>query len=547
MSLQTFSYEKTEKQREIIKSNMIDNPAFRVWYCEHDFYVFCVYYFSDTFNFNIQEFHKYWYKLASSNNNLLIVAFRSSGKTAIFWLFYIIYCICYKREEFILFLAFTQKDATLKITNIINALKTNKKLIQDFGYIYQDDSSLKRGKDKAIETKTQSKFITTNGILVQAISLDVWVRGLQFYNNEWEIIRPSFVLADDVDILKSVKNVDVIDKNEQFILSELFGWLEGRFIFLWNIVAEDGVVPRLINKYKESKKVITNKVALVEDWEITWKDKFVKTEEEAQQLNQARISNWQSGIVKSIEELKKDGVQAYNSNYLNIPYIVLWDPVFITENVERIQTKKPIKTIQFKVWSYNEDSKPRIVDLLIYKEITEQLCIWVDVWGGNWWDYTDITWVTRHNELVFRLRSNLIKTEQTSAIIKHLYYNYNIRPYKNALWIERNSLWIAVVNGLMDDTDIYRKIYLKRPKWKVNEKPSKDRGWHTNAETKEIMIWDLRALVDNNKLEIDETQKREIKTYIIDEDGSYNAQSGCYDDSVISRAISYQMTKSFKY
>ena len=36
-----------------------------------------------------------------------------------------------------------------------------------------------------------------------------------------------------------------------------------------------------------------------------------------------------------------------------------------------------------------------------------------------------------------------------------------------------------------------------------------------------------------------------MMTYVIEEDGKTNAQSGCFDDRVIAYSIAFQMTKSF--
>lgn len=288
--MQKFYYEYEPQIQDDLKIQVYTwSKDFRKAYFSQDFYFFCIYYFSESMFFETQDFHLFWYKLAASNFDILNTAFRGSWKTAIFGLFFIIYCICYELEEFILFLAFRWPDSVLKVTNIINVLKTNSRLINDFGFLYEDDNSRKRGKDKGIQPKTQSRFVTTNWILIQAVSLESWVRWLNFY--EWgKVKRPTLVVADDIDILKSVKNVEVIDKNHEFVVNELFGWLEGRFIFLWNIIWEDWVVPRLIKSYSDSPAVrytdqpLVNK-AIIEDgkvlsWEIAMPDKFYWTDDE---------------------------------------------------------------------------------------------------------------------------------------------------------------------------------------------------------------------------------------------------------------------------
>ena len=51
---------------------------------------------------------------------------------------------------------------------------------------------------------------------------------------------------------ESVRNPEVIDKNERKMLGETMGSLDptrGSFVFLGNVIAEDGLLPRMINLF----------------------------------------------------------------------------------------------------------------------------------------------------------------------------------------------------------------------------------------------------------------------------------------------------------
>lgn len=134
---------------------------------------------------------------------------------------FIVWCIVYKKEQFIIFLAFNKSDSSGKVRNIITALKTNKKITNDFGFIYEDQDSRKRDMSKMPESKSISKFITTNSIRVEAFSMDQGARGFVFYDDDGNFIRPSLVVADDVAVLKNSKNKETVDKDFKFLTEEL--------------------------------------------------------------------------------------------------------------------------------------------------------------------------------------------------------------------------------------------------------------------------------------------------------------------------------------
>lgn len=65
--------------------------------------------------------------------------------------------------------------------------------------------------------------------------------------------RPTLLVLDDIDVNKSVSNVDIINSNERKIMGETIGAmdpLKRKIIFLGNTINEDGIVPRFRNRYK---------------------------------------------------------------------------------------------------------------------------------------------------------------------------------------------------------------------------------------------------------------------------------------------------------
>ena len=58
---------------------------------------------------------------------------------------------------------------------------------------------------------------------------------------------------DDIDVNKSIANVEIINQNERKIMGETIASLDPtrrKIIFLGNTINEDGIVPRLRERYK---------------------------------------------------------------------------------------------------------------------------------------------------------------------------------------------------------------------------------------------------------------------------------------------------------
>ena len=61
------------------------------------------------------------------------------------------------------------------------------------------------------------------------------------------------LILDDIDVTKSVSNVDIINSNQKKILGETIPALDPlkrKVIFLGNVIAQDGIVPRFWDNYR---------------------------------------------------------------------------------------------------------------------------------------------------------------------------------------------------------------------------------------------------------------------------------------------------------
>ena len=88
--------------------------------------------------------------------------------------------------------------------------------------------------------------------MIKAMSLGSSVRGLVHRDKDGVNRRPDAVVFDDIDTDASVNNVSIIDANYRFLKGEVFGALatDCQKIILVNVIAEDGLMPRFEQDYK---------------------------------------------------------------------------------------------------------------------------------------------------------------------------------------------------------------------------------------------------------------------------------------------------------
>jgi predicted phage terminase large subunit-like protein len=228
--------------------------------------------------------------------NLLIIGFRESAKT--FWAnVRFIHSIAYKHNSFALWYCYDKTKASDRLYQVVLQLQTNKKLIEDFGQLFPPMGK----KDDEVQKKSVSEFITTNGVKCKAMSIGESPRW-QLYMSKDGTYRPDLVVLDDIDVDKSVKNIEIIDSNYHWISGELLWGLSdhAKIIFLGNIIRNDGIVLRFEKDYKDSVYWTIRRKALIENGEITWPERYSEADVEAKKEKLRSIS--------------------FNQNMLLIPY-----------------------------------------------------------------------------------------------------------------------------------------------------------------------------------------------------------------------------------
>lgn len=115
------------------------------------------------------------------------------------------------------------------------------------------------------------------------------------------------------------------------------------------------------------------------------------------------------------------------------------------------------------------------------------------------------------------------------------------RYYNDAyLGVESNNHGLATLKAIQRKE--YWNIYYQKTYDKITDKLSQKMGWQTNQRTKPLMIDKLAEFVREKYIGIKwKTLIDEMRTYIIEDNGSTNAQLGCHDDTVMATAIMLQV------
>ena len=281
-------------------SHLLSKKETRLALCERDLIAFWVYYFLPSVRSPLAWFHYVMCDDMMSPENCLFDMFRESWKT--FWAkVKFIHNIVYKKKRFMMYYCADKRKASSHMFDISVMLTTNKKIKEDFGMILSKKKVTYEEEDEMPTKKTVSEFITRNYVRCKAMSIGESPRGEQYMTQDGTF-RPDFAIIDDADILKNVRNKEIITKNEEWFNDELMGGLsdDSQIIFLGNTILKDWLVPRVRIAHQNDPDWRIRRIPLVTpSGKITWPERY----------------NWDD-----IEKKKRKlGPTAFNRSMLLIP------------------------------------------------------------------------------------------------------------------------------------------------------------------------------------------------------------------------------------
>lgn len=122
----------------------------------------------------------------------------------------------------------------------------------------------------------------------------------------------------------------------------------------------------------------------------------------------------------------------------------------------------------------------------------------------------------------------------------------NLGYYYNTalLAVEKNNHGFTTLNKLKNIN--YPNLFMMERYDELTDKTTKELGFHTNRKTKPLIIDHMASMIRENLLTTYDKQLiSECITYIRGDDGTTNAQEGCYDDLVMATAIALFVLSNF--
>ena len=138
-------------------------------------------------------FHKELYAMLSEmtlqrGERLAIAAPRGNAKSAIVSTIYALWCICYKKDDYIVLISDTRDQAENHLSHVKSELEENERLMESFPEICE------MGQKPMPPRWTRSEIITRNGIKITALGSGQKIRGRRSRE-----IRPSLIILDDIE------------------------------------------------------------------------------------------------------------------------------------------------------------------------------------------------------------------------------------------------------------------------------------------------------------------------------------------------------------
>lgn len=317
-------YIKQITKQEIQELNSMTREE-RIWMCNPDspqgFLRFYTYYFYDTIGYAHGQTHldvmeAMWLVIQSTPNlkekyktklpltaqerqidEILWIGFRELAKTSQMKAF-LTYTLCYDLRRYPNVDAYDGANSERILFDIVFALQTNPRLKADFGELYTTQRTKDEADQKRITDFVTNKIEATETepeggrIRVEAHTTGTPVRGRQ-HNYK----RPDMLWLEDFETEDTITSEAITDKVARHIASFKGGLADtGNWIFYTaNYLTEFGNVQSLIDKAEVSSRMLAFIVPIYEgEWlkgEITWKEKYVWTNEEALGTNKVSIQS----------------------------------------------------------------------------------------------------------------------------------------------------------------------------------------------------------------------------------------------------------------
>lgn len=488
----------------------IDQYIYSKWYYDVDFFIdFFLWHYKRDKKTNrpikSSEFHKELIQSMKSDDDTLVIIPRDHAKSTTSF-FCMMHDICYKIEPSILLVM--AKGLWLEtIWKIRDEFETNYMIKKIFGRLVPE-----RTREEANKKWTQNQLQFMNGVTIESVTM--------WWSIRWK--RPTKIVVDDPQENSDVQNPQITDKFNDWFFSSVYNTLDptGKCIVIGTVVWSLCIVNYILQEWRWFKAIKYEAVTDPEYDTIEWHKHLVWWQPLREEKRTIDALN---------DRLQKIWEKIFMQEYMNVPYIQNWSPVYNIDSVAAIITKNGQKD-KFVPWLK-----------LFWKP---QSCFYgVDTATGvEWWDYSTIIVRNSKMELLAQYRDRT-PPHKLCDVIDHLWKLW----YKWTIWIERNNSGISTLNKA-EEYSRYTKLYAEKTVDKITNKKTKKYWWNTNAKTKPLMIdHHVECFAKWLNTEYSEELKHEMNFYYYDEKGSTNAIAPHHDDLIIADAICLQIMKQGQF
>lgn len=261
----------------------------RKFVCKENFALFMAYYFPHYIQSQFADYHydmvDDWHDLIDGKiTELAWIMYRESAKTS-FAKMGFAYLICYDVDPYINADSYDGDNAERFLFDVAFELQTNKRIIADFGQLYntkRDPNQITQKQVKNFVTnpkKNADGHIVKLGTRVEAYSTGEPVRGRLS-----GAMRPGFLVLDDFETKKTIKSVAttlaIRDHMQEFKLG--LDSKRMRVLYLCNYISEYANVQMLIDRAKVDPMLRVRLIPVHDGIAPAWTDKYAMTDKEAE-------------------------------------------------------------------------------------------------------------------------------------------------------------------------------------------------------------------------------------------------------------------------
>jgi predicted phage terminase large subunit-like protein len=195
-------------QEQMDAAGLLDRPFdadLRKSLAEIDFQFFCRFYLAHHFYRPLAEMHVEVMRdletLVDSDDvtSLAVAMPRGAGKTTIASNAFVLWCILFRKRQYILIIQDSSDQAVVQLSTIKDEITDNPRIAEDFGILAGD-------------VWAKERIVTRNRVMVEALGATSRVRGRKYGN-----VRPDLIIMDDMEDLEAVSSETQREKTRNYV------------------------------------------------------------------------------------------------------------------------------------------------------------------------------------------------------------------------------------------------------------------------------------------------------------------------------------------